>query len=108
VSKIFIQPFVINEFDDYLNYAGENSLNLEIATFASSAILDSNYKEILDKYQKKLADFQGIISVHGVFMDLPDGIGHVEERQQPGCVPCRTGRQLAPLDQDAVRAPALD
>jgi sugar phosphate isomerase/epimerase len=69
MSKLFIQPDSSN-FDDFLEYARENDYNLEIASFAFAKTLDSNWKEILVDYQKKLRDFKGIISIHGAFQDL--------------------------------------
>ncbi len=69
MSKIFIQPDSSN-FDNFLEYAKENDYNLEIASFAFANVLDSNWREILADYQKKLRDFIGIISIHGAFQDL--------------------------------------
>ena len=68
-SKIFIQPINYN-FDEFLNYAVKNECNLEIASFAFPEILDTNWKELLEDYQCKLQSFEGIISMHGTFMDL--------------------------------------
>lgn len=67
--KIFIQPDKSN-FDDFLEFAMENDYNMEIASFAFAKTLDTDWKEILDDYQKKLQDFKGTISLHGAFQDL--------------------------------------
>ncbi len=69
MSKIFIQPDNTN-FDEFLKYANEYGCNIEIASFAFAKTLDTNWKEILKDYQKKLRDFKGVISVHGAFQDL--------------------------------------
>jgi len=68
-EKIFIQPQEDN-FDEFLKYATENNYNLEIATFASSDVLDTNWKSLLKEYKDKLKNFKGIISTHGAFRDL--------------------------------------
>ena len=68
-EKIFIQPQDEN-FDEFLKYATENDYNLEIATFASSDVLDTNWESILKKYKNKLKSFKGVISTHGTFRDL--------------------------------------
>ncbi len=41
-----------------------------------------------------------------IFVDLPDRVGKVEQRQQAGGVPGRAGGQFLALDQNAI-APAL-
>jgi sugar phosphate isomerase/epimerase len=69
MPKIFIQPNNTN-FVEFLKYATETGCNMEIASFAFAQTLDSDWKEILDDYQKKLKDFKGIISIHGAFQDL--------------------------------------
>lgn len=70
MSKIFIQPPDHDSFDEFLSYASEHDYNLEIASFAYSRVLDSNWQEILKDYQQKLQGFKGTISVHGTFHDL--------------------------------------
>jgi sugar phosphate isomerase/epimerase len=70
MSKIFIQPYEPDKFDSFLALARENDYNLEIASFAFGDTLDSNWKEILEDYKRKLQGFGGIISTHGAFMDL--------------------------------------
>ena len=46
------------------------------------------------------------VEVDRIFVDLTDRVAHVEQRQQAGRVPGRTGCQFLALDEDAVR-PAL-
>lgn len=70
MSKIFIQPFEPDKFDSFLEFARENGHNMEIASFAFGDTLDTNWRVLLDKYKRKLDGFEGIISTHGVFMDL--------------------------------------
>lgn len=69
MSKVFIQPDNSN-FDEFLKYANISGCNMEIASFAFAKTLDSNWNEFLDEYQKKLRDFEGIVSIHGAFQDL--------------------------------------
>lgn len=70
MSKIYIQPPNDDSFDNFLMYAKQNAYNMEIASFAYSDILDTNWQVILKSYQRKLHDFEGDISVHGAFQDL--------------------------------------
>ncbi len=70
MSEIFLQPYKPENFEELLDYAGEGGHNLEIATFASSAYWDGDWEPTLDDYRKRLRDFEGIISIHGPFMDL--------------------------------------
>ncbi len=70
MSNVFIQPYDKNDFDTFLDFAGRENYNLEIATFASVEILDTNWEVILKDYQKKLKGFRGKVSVHGAFLDL--------------------------------------
>jgi len=70
MSKIYIQPPDHDSFDTFLSYAKEQGYNLEIASFAYSSVLDSNWQEILRDHQCKLCGFTGTISLHGAFMEL--------------------------------------
>jgi sugar phosphate isomerase/epimerase len=70
MSRIFIQPPDHDSFDTFLSYAKEHGYNLEIASFAYSSVLDSNWQEILIDHQRKLRGFTGTISLHGAFMEL--------------------------------------
>ena len=49
---------------------------------------------------------QRLVEVDRILVQLADRIAHVEQRQQPGGVPCRAGSQLGALDQYDI-APAL-
>ena len=50
--------------------------------------------------------FQGAVQVHRVLVQLPDGVAHVEQRQQTGGVPRRAGGEFLALQQQHV-GPAL-
>jgi len=69
MSNIFLQPNAEN-FDEFLDYAVKNDYNLEIASFAFAAVLDSNWKEIMKDYKNKLKKFEGRVSLHGAFQDI--------------------------------------
>lgn len=69
-SKIYVQPPNHNAFDKFLTYAKEHGHSIEVASFAYSDVLDTNWKEILKDHQQKLQGFKGIISLHGAFLDL--------------------------------------
>ncbi|OQX93013.1 MAG: hypothetical protein B6D58_00170 [candidate division Zixibacteria bacterium 4484_95] len=70
MSKIYIQPVQEDTFDKFLSYAKENDFNMEIALFAFSDVLDSNWNDILKNIEDKLQGFKGEISLHGAFMEL--------------------------------------
>ena len=72
MSNIFICSLAEypNSFDAVLEYAKEHRYNLEISTFASPRILDTNWQEVLKDYQRKLHEFKGAISTHGAYWDL--------------------------------------
>lgn len=46
------------------------SVGVEIQDFAYPAVLDGDWEERLEDYQKKLEKFQGTVSIHGPYMDL--------------------------------------
>ena len=50
---------------------------------------------------------QGAVQLHRVLVDLSDGIAHVEQGEQPGRMPGRTGGQLPALHQHNVGPPLL-
>ena len=52
--------------------------------------------------------FEGLVEIDRVFVQLADGVAHVEERQEAGGVPGGAGGQLGLLDQDDVGPAALD
>jgi sugar phosphate isomerase/epimerase len=70
LSKIYMQPPDSNSFDEFLSYAKEQGYNLEIASFAYSSVLDSNWQDILKDHQQKLRGFEETISLHGAFQEL--------------------------------------
>ncbi len=70
MSKIFIQPSDSDSLDEFVSYAKEHDYNLEIASFAYSSVLDSNWQEVLEDHQRKLRNFKGTISLHGAFMEV--------------------------------------
>jgi len=78
MSKILVQPPDSTCFNEFLAYAKESGFGMEIADFAHSGVLDSNWQEILRDYQGKLKDFKGTLSLHGVFMDV--GVHSIDEK----------------------------
>lgn len=78
MSKIYVQPPDEKAFDPFLEYAKENDYNLEIASFAYSSVLDTNWEEMLTDHQGKLQGFPGLISLHGVIQEM---IVHSRDRR---------------------------
>ena len=46
---------------------------------------------------------QAFVEIDAVFMQLADGVAHIEQRQQPGRVPRRAGGQFRALQQRDIR-----
>ncbi|MBU7026317.1 MAG: sugar phosphate isomerase/epimerase [Theionarchaea archaeon] len=70
MSKIYVQPSNYQRFDEFLEYAKEHGYNMEVASFAYSDVLDTNWQALLEDHQQKLQGFKGIVSLHGAFLDL--------------------------------------
>lgn len=70
MSKIFVQPPNHQVFDEFLEYAKEHGYNMEVASFAYSDVLDTDWQALLKDHQQKLQKFKGVISLHGAFLDL--------------------------------------
>lgn len=70
MSKIFVQPPDLYDFVKFLDFAKRNGHNLEIATFAYSTVLDSDWERIMKEHKRQLSDFRGMVSLHGVFLDI--------------------------------------
>jgi sugar phosphate isomerase/epimerase len=70
MSEIYVQPPDSDSFAEFLAFAKERSHNLEIASFAYSNVLDTNWEEILADHQQKLQGFEGVISLHGVIQEM--------------------------------------
>jgi sugar phosphate isomerase/epimerase len=70
MSKIFVQPPDLYDFVKFLDFAEENRYNLEIATFAYASVLDGDWERIMKEHKRQLSDFEGTVSLHGVFQDI--------------------------------------
>ena len=70
MSKIYLQPPDSGSLTEFLVFAKERGHNLEIASFANSNVLDTNWEEILTDHQQKLQGFSGVISLHGVIQEM--------------------------------------
>lgn len=68
--EIYLAGSIKGKFDETITLANEQKFNLEICQFADPALLDSNYKQLLDNYKKSLKKYDGKITTHGSFMDL--------------------------------------
>jgi len=60
-------------FDACHQLACEYNLGLELMVFAYPDVLDGDWHGVLDSYERKLATFEGVISMHAPFMDLVSG-----------------------------------
>jgi hypothetical protein len=48
---------------------------------------------------------QPLVQIHRVFVELPDGVAHIEERQQSRRMPGGSSRQFGPLQEHDVGPP---
>ena len=80
MSLIYVQPRIWKSrgiaehaqycFDDFLSFAKMHACNIELGTFAYAEALDSNWRRVATGHQRALANFQGKVSLHGVFQDI--------------------------------------
>ncbi len=111
-------PLDVAERPDVLDLAGGEELHLDpadrrgdagvimvlVEPVAGAGEADVGYLAEADVEAGLL--LQRLIEGDGIFVDLPNRVAEVEQRQKPGRMPCRAGGQLPALDQHAVR-PAL-
>ncbi len=57
----------------YMPVVQEHSLGLELQEFADPNVLDNDWRGLVGKYQRALADFHGALTLHGCYIDLVSG-----------------------------------
>jgi sugar phosphate isomerase/epimerase len=70
MSKIYVQPVLLNNFPEFLAFAKRQHCNLEVATFTYSNVYETDWSKVLQEEEEQLSSFEGKISMHGVFQDL--------------------------------------
>jgi sugar phosphate isomerase/epimerase len=70
MTKVYAQALVHESFSEFVDFARCQRCNLEIATFAYSNVFDADWQRLLQEHKQKISDFQGKISLHGVFQDV--------------------------------------
>jgi sugar phosphate isomerase/epimerase len=66
----------VEHFDDlaeYLPVARQHGLGLELQEFSEPAVLDGDWRGLLNKYHQVLDGFPGLLSMHGPYIDLVSG-----------------------------------
>ena len=58
---------------EYLPVARRYSLGLELQEFSDPAVLDDDWRGLLDQYQQTLDGFPGMLTMHGPYIDLVSG-----------------------------------
>jgi sugar phosphate isomerase/epimerase len=71
MSKLYIQPLYHAAFTEFVDYAQTNGYNLEIATFGYQNVYDTDWIKALKEHQQQLSNFDGQVSMHGVYEDVP-------------------------------------
>ena len=67
-NKILKCISTIDYFDkDFYNAI---DIGVEIQDFTEPSLLDSGWKETVEKYKESLQDFSNTLSIHGPFLDL--------------------------------------
>ena len=111
------QPFGVAERPDVLHLVRGEEVHINADGARDTGILPVFVHPVLGLGEADVGDIAEadihagfflklLIELHGIFMNLADRIGHVEQRQQACGMPCRPRGQLLALDQDNVR-PAL-
>jgi sugar phosphate isomerase/epimerase len=70
MSDVYFQAAPGQNFEEYVRQAGSEGMGIEVTDFAFPALLDSNWREVLDRRLDSLRDFEGPISMHGVFAEM--------------------------------------
>lgn len=63
----------ITPFQDFLDFALEHQLGVELMAFANPDILDNDWREVITVYKPLLEPLQGALHLHGPFMDMAPG-----------------------------------
>jgi sugar phosphate isomerase/epimerase len=70
MSKIYVQPVLLNSFSEFLAFAKSQHCNMEVATFTYFNVYDADWPRVLQEQEEQLSSFEGRISMHGIFQDL--------------------------------------
>lgn len=70
MGDVYFQAAPGQYFEDYVRQATSEGMGIEVTDFAFPALLDSNWREVLDRRLDSLRDFRGPISIHGVFAEI--------------------------------------
>lgn len=68
--------FSVEHFGDlaqHLAIARQYGVGLELQEFSDPNVLDSDWRSLLDRYQRALTGFTGLLSMHGAYIDLVSG-----------------------------------
>ncbi len=58
---------------EHLAVARQYGVGLEMQEFSDPGILDGDWRSLLDQYERALAGFTGLCSMHGAYIDLVSG-----------------------------------
>ncbi|KGG79474.1 hypothetical protein Y919_11815 [Caloranaerobacter azorensis H53214] len=72
MNKIKILTMItdVNQFEPYVFQ--QNDIGIETQTFPQR-ILDDEYEDLISKFQNKLKEYKGLVSLHGSAFDLNPG-----------------------------------
>ncbi|MFZ4828012.1 MAG: sugar phosphate isomerase/epimerase family protein [Phototrophicaceae bacterium] len=62
-----------HNFDECVSVAEQFQLGIEIQAFSFPHILDGDWKNLVKEYRQKLNGVNGLINMHGPFMDMAPG-----------------------------------
>lgn len=63
----------LDNFDECLALARACDLGLELMAFSAPAVLDGDWRDLINRYRKALRGLPGPVTMHGPFMDLASG-----------------------------------
>ncbi len=73
MDRVLITVERFSDLSDYLTVARKHGLGLELQEFAEPNVLDGDWHGLLQSYRQALADFPGLLAMHGPYIDLVSG-----------------------------------
>ena len=73
MDRALISVEHISDLSEYLSLATRHHLGLELQEFSEPNVLDGDWRGLLERYRQALAGFDGMLSMHGAYIDLVSG-----------------------------------
>jgi sugar phosphate isomerase/epimerase len=73
MDRVLISVEHYDDLAEHLGVAQRHGLGLELQEFAEPGVLDGDWRGLLEQYHRALDGFQGLLSMHGAYIDLVSG-----------------------------------